>query len=328
MNKLPVGKAAIDAVTFSFINIFSTIRLGWLGFVLFLAIYGIGLVLAFGGLDPEIFESLEYAAEDPHEMAEALHELMGAYSGSILVSMVASIMFVPALVILTRMAADGVEAPRGIAYLKFGGREVSYILGYILACIVYTIVTVLVFGPALIALGIGLFSGVPPEVFADAATNPEALGEAIEANVEGGQFGMAGVIGLLFGLIGIILLIWFSLRMTTFLPTIAVENRIALFSSLRMTKGNVWRIVGAILLLLVIAMGVMIAFYVGVALIVVAFGLLYSALNEVSEILGYVTIAVGGALGVFVYLLLIAFAVAMEIAFPAQIYKHLRGNAE
>ncbi|MCI5044335.1 MAG: hypothetical protein MRY72_06525 [Aquisalinus sp.] len=315
MHKLPVGDTVIGAVKFGFQNMFTTIRLGWVGLLLSIILIGIVGVLAFGGMDFSVFEDLEdwdYNTAD--ENMAALHAVFSIYGGIFLAILIASIAFVPLTVILIRMAADVEEAPGGIGYFRLGGTEFLYILGGIVSSILHSLVAFLALIPALAAFGWGAIIS-----FAD--------GSDFEAALDNSALGLGGAAGILLLIVGIVLIIWFAIRMTTFLPAIAAEGGFPLFKALKMTGKNVWHIIGAWILFILLRYAIEIGVTIGVVALFLLFAFLTQAAGAEAEVFGMVIIGLGVLLGAFVFLLYLMFTIASGIAFPAKIYSNLKQNA-
>ncbi len=320
MNKLPIGTVAWDSVLFGFRNIFTTIRLGWLGFLLFAVVLAAGCFVFLGGFIEaiEVLEAVDDGDFDPEHWG-AIHDIMGAYGGLILMCILASLVFVPFAVVMTRMAGGTQEAPSGIAYFKFGGNEIRYVLASILSTILHLIVMFLAFLPMIIVFALGIAGVAATEAFMD----PEIFADAFED----GMAGLAGVSAILLFIVGIVLIVWFSIRMIAFLPSVANDERIDLGAAVKMTKSNVWHIIGGGILFFLMLWAAELAFtllmFVGAAIVGVTIG----AMGGEIEILAIVLGGLGGLGAILLVLFYIAFVIGAEIAFPAQVYKHLRDNA-
>ncbi|MCI5047730.1 MAG: hypothetical protein MRY59_09525 [Aquisalinus sp.] len=315
MHKLPVGDTVIGAVRFGFQNMFTTIRLGWVGLLLSIVLIGIVGFLVLGGMDFSVLEDLEdwdYNTAD--ENMAALHAVFSIYGGIFLAVLIGAIAFVPLTVILIRMAADVEEAPPGIGYFRFGGTEILYILGGVVSSILHSLVAFLALIPALAAFGWGAIIS-----FAD--------GSDFEAALDNSALGLGGAVGVLLLIVGIVLIIWFAIRMSTFLPAIAAEGGFPLFKALKMTGKNVWHIIGAWILFILLRTAIEIGFTIGVVALTLLFVFLYQAAGAEMEMLGILVVAAGALIGIFVYLLYMMFVIASGIAFPAKIYSHLKQNA-
>ncbi|WP_306253192.1 hypothetical protein [Parvularcula sp. IMCC14364] len=314
MHKLPVGETVIGAVKFGFQNMFTTIRLGWVGFLLSIIVIGIVGVLVFGGMDFSVFDDLDdWDYNSSEENMAALHAVFSIYGGIILAILIGSIAFVPLTVILTRMAAEVEDAPTGIGYFRLGGTEILYILGGIVSSILHSLVVFLALIPAFAAFGWGAVLSFSDGADFEAALDNSALG-----------LGGAAVIVLL--IVGIVLILWFALRMTTFLPAVAAEGGFPLFKALKMTGKNVWHLVGAWILFFLLRYAIEIGVSIGFVAVFLIFAFLFQAAGAEMELLGMLVIGAGGLIGAFLLLLYLMFIIASSVAFPARIYHHLKQN--
>ena len=236
--KLAVTQTVMGALSYGWKNKLTTLRLMWLGFLIYLVIYIGGIFLLVG----EAF--LESSTMDPSN-PDAVADYLAVQGTTTVISMLAALALVPFYVVMYRIASGSIEAPSGFGYFKFGGREVRFVIGYLVIFLVSILALAIIFAPAGISMALAYHT--------------------MEAN--GGGFPPLGFVSILLAIAGIVAMVWFGLRFATFLPAVAIEDRLVLMRSFRMTAGNVWRILGANLLMMVMFMGIIIGVYLGVIIV-------------------------------------------------------------
>ena len=306
--KLPIVDTALGGMAFGWKNIGTTIRMGWLGFVLFLVVV-FGSMAAVAGPDfignfASEIEKLEDNADVEPEFMFELIALYFAFLGAILVG---SLAFLPFYVVMHRIAAGEIDPPGGLGYFKLGGREVRVIIGYIVLFFVSLAVLAVLLVPVggMMAAG-GLFSA-------------DATEEVVVANI---------ALIMLAYLLAWVALIWINIRLITFLPAVAIENRLVFMRSFKMTGGNFWRIFVSYLLFSLIMMAVVMALEI-VIFIFIGIGVaIYSSLGGGD--IGQTGLILGGVAGLIFAIivgLFIAFTSGASMAFSALVYKQLKNNA-
>ena len=326
--KLEIVNSVTEAVKFAVTKLPMTIRLGWLGVVLFFVIFIGGMAVtvgAAGGL--EFLQSLENVSDGDFD-PRFIGTILGFYAGLFFWSLLGVLAMVPFMVVMHQIAAGAIEPPRGFAFFRFGGREVKFIVANIILFILSTVVFMITMLPGYLALIIGVFSNVPAEAWQALGSDPDMFEQAIENNAEGEQSALSGlIVGLVF-LAGIILYIWFSLRAILFTTAAAVKNEFAPFSAFGLTGGNVWRILAAVVfffvIILALEMLVITVFFIG--------GGIISAMMIPLFMQGGTAAIIGGIIvGVVVlvlYILMVAFFVALEIGFKGKMYQSLTRDTD
>jgi len=321
--KLEIVNTVTEAVKFAFTRLPMTIRLGWLGVVLMFVIFLGGMAVTFGATGGmEFIESLENMDNGDFD-PRFIGTILGFYAGLFFWGLLGVLAMVPFIVVMHQIAAGTIEPPRGVAFFRFGGREVKFIVANIIMFILSTIVITVTLLPGYLALVIGLFSNVPAEAWQALGSDPDMFERAFEENFDGGQSAMSGLIVFLVFLVGIILYVWFSLRAILFTTAAAVESDFAPFSAFGLTGGNVWRILAAVLLFFVVIIAlemlVFTVFFIG--------GGIVGAMMIPLFMQGGTAAVIGGViLGIVVialYVLMIAFFAALEIGFKGKMYQSL-----
>ncbi|GGD07253.1 hypothetical protein [Aquisalinus flavus] len=321
--KLEIVNTVTEAVKFAFTKLPMTIRLGWLGVVLFFVIFIGGMAVtvgATGGMEfIQSLENMENGDFDPRFIGT----ILGFYAGLFFWGLLGVLAMVPFIVVMHRIAAGAIEPPHGFAYFRFGGREIKFILANIILSVLAAVVLIITMLPGYLALIIGVLGNVPAEAWQALGSDPEMFEQAVEDNVEGGQSAMSGlIVGLVF-LVGIILYVWFSLRAILFTTAAAVENEFAPFSAFGLTGGNVWRIFAAVLFFIV----VIFALEMLVVTVLLVGGGIAGAMMIPLFMQGGTAAVIGGVIvGIVVlllYVLMIAFFAALEIGFKGKMYQSL-----
>jgi hypothetical protein len=301
--KLAVTQTVMDSVSFGWANKFTTLRLIWVGFLIYLVAYLGGIFLALG---PEFFTDDSVYGGLVEGNPDDVAEYFAMQAGATGIAVLAALALVPFYVVMYRYAAGEIEAPSGFGYFQFGGRELRFVIGYFVAALAFLVVAAITLAPFGISLALAINN-------AEGGGSPGAWG------------GLTG----LFLIIGVVLLVWFSLRMTTFMPAVAVENRLVLFRALRMTGGNVWRILGGFLLMMLLMMAIVLGFYLAIIIVAVIVALIgsaiASALPEIVAIILAIPVAFVVVAGILVFY---SFMIGVQMSFVAKIYAQLKGNSD
>lgn len=328
--KLPIFQTVGESLTFGFFHIFSVLRLAWLPMILIVVVWFAAMILVFGSGIMAVLSAGVADGFAGEEIWEQIFEGMAWETVGFGVGAVAILAYLTAALVtalltgsyavpIYRLAAVDAPPPRGLFYLRIGPPQWRY-----LGATVIQIVLILIPVAAILAGALTI-----------AALAGDGFGPLFHAIMEeGGTYtdteitGPAGWAIFAVAAIGAILVIWLVLRLLTFLPATAVEDRIALGSAFAMTGGNVWRLLGA-------------GIVYGIALALISFAL-EMALAIAALIGGALTMAIvaafagGGAgvagailgpLGVVVimalYILYFAYSIGVQLAFPAIAYKYL-----
>lgn len=255
--RLPIAETALGAVTFSLAHVLPTLRVYWLPLLLLGALASYTLSTLFQGVDLEALIALaESDAQAFEEMSEDEFLTMiapdpGALGGGILLAiltaLVSVVVFIPLSTLLYRVAAEDEQMPIGLFYWQWGAREWTFL---------FTIIIYMV-----------LFGGISLAI--------ELAGGAAIMIIQGTGDVTIGWVAMLIPILVSIITIWLTLRTILVLPASAVEGQINIFSALKATGGNVFRILGSILVLVLI----IIACLIGYGLIMMILSLLQSAIS-------------------------------------------------
>lgn len=148
---------------------------------------------------------------------------------------------------------------------------------------------------------------------------------------------MPEIAGVGVGLFALLLFLFVVIRLSLFMVEVAVSGKFGVRASFRVTRGNVWRLVGMGLLALL----VIIVLSIGIEIILAIFGAFALATNfeameaaattkdieAVFDALHTMIISpIGGAFAA-VYMIYTLFLTGFQMALPAFIYKNLGGGA-
>jgi hypothetical protein len=297
--KLPIAETAIDSIVWAARAVWPTIRLGWLLLIAYLGLVALGLYL----LAQSVPGLAEYYAEFGRMVAEmsergdfengnyeTYFETMPVPAGSAdlqkvvlggLVILLGTLIFLPLLVLLMRVAAGDIPFPRGFFYFRWGSREWR------------TLLTLIVYG---IVLSLAQW------VIA-------ALGElGVRTAENSGDLTLTWVPAVI-GLGVFVATLWVTLRTILIVPAAAIEDDINPGAAVRATGGNFFRLLGSAILLGLTVLVTIIAMVIGIFVVSILAGL---AINGVGEATG-----AGQVLGaVFAFLLLaamIAFYLGLQL---------------
>ncbi|MEL7030380.1 MAG: hypothetical protein AAGL49_14500, partial [Pseudomonadota bacterium] len=309
MGDIRIGPLMNETVSFGLKRWGVVLRVAWAPMLATAVVAAAALFLAFGPVmnDPELVAVIE-GLEDETDMS-VITETMQPYLGTLAPAMILGlvVIFIAATAFygmiaapISRLVILG-EEPQGIFHLRFTGPAARYAVTQGL----------------LILIGLLMFGLVFAVTGAVAMTGGEA----------GEPPGALSGLGLGLFLAAPIVLILVNVRLLPMSPGSAAEDRILLLAAWRMTKGRFWALFGAavvyFLLVLGIAMGVQIAMSLVQGVGVLVTGLLAAAFGGGGAFLS----AVVGALIAFVLLIAnaiyLAFSYALQIAFPAIIYREL-----
>jgi hypothetical protein len=221
---------------FTFGNIFTLTRITWLPLILMFAIM-IAFAVIFAALIDLQAVQFSVMANDPANLADTVNRIVReerSVFGAIAVTYGLMMLLITAIyamigVAVMRIALLG-ERPKGIFYLRFGGREWRFFFVYLLLTAIYLIgygalhVAVFVFSA-------GMMEGVPAgpqSPFVD----PMAL---LGTDMTAGQV-------MALSLVAVAVSVWLYIKLHLMLPVTAAEGRFGLWRSLALTWGNVWRI--------------------------------------------------------------------------------------
>lgn len=302
--KLPVFDTLVEAFKYPATHFFQVLKVITLPFVM---IYGPLLVLGWWALDtllPELATLIESAGETgDDETFEAVFASrgLGALNGLSQLANLAGLLFAAMITVPLTRAIVADETP-GLFRLD---RAVWW---YALGQIVYALVIIgIVLSAMLLAISAVAMAGED----ADLAT--------------------AGIV-----VTAVFVCFFVIIRLSVFLPEVAMTGRFGFRASFAMTRGNVWRIVGLVVLLIIawlmLTMAMMAVFFgVGAVLFgsdIAALG--SSAAGGDPELTAawfketFVTPA--GGLMALIYVIFAVYYTGFSIALPAFMYKALEGN--
>jgi len=286
--KVKTAEAAMESLRFGANNLGLIIRLYWLPVIFFIGLYIIFLFTFMGGL--AVYQVSAGEADPTLTLGWPYHLMSFALTG------VSLLLFAPGSVALMRIISGDMERPTGIAYFRFGDRELRFVGASLLLMIIYFAVTML----------------VPIYFFTSAVVVHD--GTPALPTLENYLPWYAVVVVL-------VAYIWFSVRMVPFLPMTAIENRIAPVASFRLSAWNFWRIFGAYLMLIII----MIMLYIGFAICIAIAAMI------VMFVIGGLLASLGGGEGAGIglgILLGVAFLVvyALVIAFVTGAFTHIQAK--
>ncbi len=305
--KMPIMRPAIEAVLFGFERIGMVVRIAWLPIVICIGLFVAAFAMLVGVAG---VEHLHDAAGDPEDMMAAIMASPGfmtfyALQFTVMPIVVALILSGVYVAVTRASTLADYEPPNLPFYFAVGPREIRYVIARILYAIILGLTMMAIAIPAA-GIAFAAVSGV------------EALDGDARALV------IAPAVGL--GLWLILIWLWVLVRLLPVLPIAAVENRIAFGDAWKMTKGNFWRLLFSGAMFLAIFQGV---------LSTLMFVLILPAVVIVGLIVGLAAGFVGPAalvgLGVLVLLLipvivvLAAFSLAAQAAYPARVYAYLSG---
>ncbi len=325
MKKLRITATVTEAMSFAWSNFGNLFRLGWVPILLVLLAYvgGRYFFLQSMGLDLlEIDFTDRDAIREFRQSADwALSGTPGGWLLTFALSIVSAFFLAPLYVVMFRYAIDDVPLPRQIAHFTFGQRELRFAIGSIVLAIVGVVALLVLLGPSLFS-GMKLFNGMPLEVWSLVDTDPLAFEQEMEKYVTEQSIATWLLPFLIALLIGSFVYLWLMIRLSAFLPLVAVENNLGLMRAFRMTKGNFWRILMAILLLTIM---IMLAF---IAIILVFMVVSFIMILLLSLFPGGIAMAIAAIAGVVFYVVLMAFLYGLGIGFSSGIYGQLRDNAD
>lgn len=306
--KLPVFDTVIAAFKYPAVRFLQVVKVGILPTLL---VYGPIFLLAWWAFDslwPEISATLEQIDTNDDMTMESMAASRGltVLNGFSTLFRLAGLIFTAMITVPLTRAIVSEETP---GFLRLDRAVWWYALGQIVFVLVVMGIILGVIGAS-----VGL---------AAIATN------GFES--EGGE-GAAVAIGL----VGFLVLIFLLVRISLFLPEVAMTGRFGFRASYAMTRGNVWRIIGLFLVTIIALLALwtvvcLVLFGVGAVLFGGAIADLASAGidEDPAIILEWMKETLVSPAGGFMAALLLVFSVyytGFSIALPAFMYKALQGN--
>jgi len=305
--KMPVVDTVFGTYGFAFKRFLTIVKVALLPSILLMGPILLLVLTQLGGLFETIIAFAETAegTEPSEEDIKALMMSLMPFVGVMMLMLPLQMLYTSMLAVPLHRAIVLGETP---GFFRIDGLVWRYFFGQIIFCFLIVAIVLAVFVP--MGLGIGLIEG--------------ALGEGQTA-------GVLATLGLV--LISIVLALFLIIRLCLFMVEISVSGQFGVRAAFARTSGNVWRIIGAFLLYLLLFIGVSIVMeivnygFLGVALATNLEALETAGDNEdvaavlmvlkdmVMSPLGGIYIGVMSVFGLFV--------AGLEIALPAMIYRNL-----
>ncbi len=229
MEKLPVFRTAGRAIGFTLWNSFTIFRLAWLPFTALFAAQ-IGLSLFILRIDGETLDHLP----NPLTVGTILERVLAF---DIAYFVLEAIAVAAVAVSIHRVILFGERRPGQYFNFAFGKTEFLYILmGILTALIVLAVVAAFLAPFVFIATG-----GDPAGMFEKFAKDPESLRQTMQSGMRSGWLAVFFV----FYFVMYIFIIYLSLRLAVWPPSVVATNRISPSEPWQLTRGNVWRLIGA-----------------------------------------------------------------------------------
>jgi hypothetical protein len=232
MNKLPVFRVAGRAIGFTLWNSFTIFRLAWLPIVALFAAQ-IGLSAYIMQIDGETLRALP----NPMTVAVIVEKALALNIANLVLQTIA---LAAVAVSIHRVILFDDRRPGQYFNFAFGKTELLYILMGVLTALLVTAVLAAVITPFVLVFS----GGDPVGMFKKFADDPEAAPKAVIDAMRGG--GMA--VFFVFYIAAYILVIYLSLRLAAWPPAVVATNRISPSEPWQLTRGNVWRLIGAFIL--------------------------------------------------------------------------------
>lgn len=302
--KLPIAETAVEALMFGLKRTGTAFRLAWPGFVLYLLLAAGALFFLLSAY-PEFHTLMAALGEAISSGGESdldfdFDDTMGVpdparLALAMVMFSVAAAAFVPAYVVISRVAAGDIEAPRTWFYFTWGGREWRTVLTFVgiqVAMVGLCGALAVGMGPLLLTIDDPVFAWVP----------------------------------VVLPIVMVVLSFWLILRCALIIPAAAIENDINAFEAFGATGGNVFRLIGSfILLMIMLCASVLAAFLVVLVGSIVMSVIVGSVGAETQTGIG---VGVVGAILAVSFMIYVygAFYVAF-LAWPARAWAALRPDA-
>jgi hypothetical protein len=227
MHKLPVFRTAGNAIGFTLYNSFTIFRLAWFPFAALIVTEGAlacALILSMG----EKIDGLP----SPFKIGEVLESALAL---NIIVLVLQAIVIAAVAVSIHRVILFGDRRPGHYFNFSFSKTEFLYILMGVISTIMFVTVLGVFFAPLMFLMA----SGDPLALVKSISDNPQNLPKVLDGRIP-------FFLGTYF--IAAIFIIYLSLRLAVWPPAVVARNRLSLGHAWRLTRGNVWRLIGAIVL--------------------------------------------------------------------------------
>lgn len=227
MNKLPVFQTVGNAIGFTLYNSFTIFRLAWLPFAAFLAaelVLGVMLARSLGLTIGEV--------PNPLTIGMIFEKVLIV---NIAFAILQALVVAAVAVSIHRVILFGDRRPGQYFNFAFGRTELLYVFMGVLSALMFLAVVGAVFGPIVYYAS----GGDPVGFFDKFIKEPQAVAKMLEANV-------SWLLALYFVLW--VALIYLTVRLAVWPPAVVATNRLSFGEAWQLTRGNVWRIIGAFVL--------------------------------------------------------------------------------
>jgi hypothetical protein len=234
MHKLPVFATVGNAVAFAFGNFFTVLRLAWLPFTAYLLATGAFAYFAQASMFEEI-----WATDKPDIGAMFRH--VGDMAYLYVAMVVLQVIVVSAVAVsIHKVILFGDRKPGDYFVFAFGRAEFFYALMVALSFLGFLTLMAAILTPIAYAISGGDFAAF----FAQFKDWPEIMPDLVQS----GAFGM-----IMTGYaLGWLVLLYFALRLAVWPPAVVATGRLALGEAWSLTRGNVLRILGMFIVMVVV----------------------------------------------------------------------------
>lgn len=307
--KLPVVDTVFGTFGFAFKRFLTVFKVALLPSIILMGPILYLVLTQLGGLMETIiaFAEATEGSEPSEEDAQALFVSMMPFLGVMMLMLPLQMLYVSMIAVPLHRAIVLDEKP-GI--FRLDGLVWRYFFGQIVFLLLIVAISLVVFIP--MGIGIGL----------------------IESSMgEGENAGVLATVGLFF--IGMVLFLFLVIRLSLFMVEISVSGQFGVRAAFAKTSGNVWRIIGAGLLYILLFIGVAIVMeiinygFIGVALVTHLDALEAAGESEdiaaIFAVLKDMAVSPLGGIYLAVMAVMSLFVTGLEIAFPAMMYRNLGG---
>jgi hypothetical protein len=232
MNKLPVFRVAGRAIGFTLWNCFTIFRLAWFPIVALFAAQ-IGLSAYIMQIDGETLRGLP----NPFTVALVVERILAFNVANLVLQTIA---LAAVAVAIHRVILFGDRRPGQFFNFAFGKTEFLYIVMGVLTALIVLGALAAIITPFVLFMS----GGDPVGMFKRLVDDPDAASQAIKGALSGGGL----TVFFIFTFVAYVLIIYLSLRLAVWPPAVVATNRISPSEPWQITRGNVWRLIGAFVL--------------------------------------------------------------------------------
>lgn len=232
MEKLPVFRVAGRAIGFTLWNSFTIFRLAWLPIVALFAAQ-IGLSAYIMQVDGETLKTMP----NPMTVSLIVEKALALNIANLVLQTIA---LAAVAVSIHRVILFGDRRPGEYFNFAFGKTEFLYIVMGVLTALIVLSVLAVVIAPFVLLIS----GGDPVGMFEKFAENPQAAFQDANGALQGGKL----TLFLTIYFVAYILIIYLSLRLAVWPPAVVATNRLSPSEPFALTRGNVWRLIGAFIL--------------------------------------------------------------------------------